>query len=132
VKKDESLKRIQDARGCLALISRIAARGARAADPYSVGYALEELSQVLFERTGSEERLFEPVPASQIRNLGKLLDELDFVDKASSDPAAGDLAKVLTARYPELKLKGSSLEPVEATWLRTHNQTKKRSQKRIP
>ncbi len=47
--------RIDTARNCLALISAIAARGASSPDPEHVGYALEELTQVLFERTGSQE-----------------------------------------------------------------------------
>jgi hypothetical protein len=80
----ESAKRIETARKCLMLISRIAARGACSEDPEAIGYALEELSQVLFERTGSEQRLFEPVHADQLRNLGQLLDELEFVDSCSS------------------------------------------------
>lgn len=48
---------------CLALIRDIAGRGALPENPEHVGYALQEISQVLFERTGTEERRFEPVPA---------------------------------------------------------------------
>ena len=51
------------AKMCLVLIRDIAARGACSRDSSYVGYALEEISQVLLERTGTEERLFEPVPA---------------------------------------------------------------------
>jgi hypothetical protein len=43
--------------------------------------------QVLFERTGSGERLFEPIPADEIRGLRSLHEELDFADKASQDMA---------------------------------------------
>jgi hypothetical protein len=75
----ESRKRIELARSCLAMISRIAVGGACSENPDHIGYALEELSQVLFERTGCEDRAFEPIPADQIDNLGKLLEELDFV-----------------------------------------------------
>ena len=69
----ESQKRIKLAKKCLAIISRIAARGARSPNPGHIGYAIEELSQVLFERIGCDDRLFEPVPADQIRDLEKLL-----------------------------------------------------------
>jgi len=68
----QSETRIELARKCLAMISRIAARGAGSENPEQVGYDLGELSQVLFERSGSKERLFEPVPANQIAGLGKL------------------------------------------------------------
>jgi hypothetical protein len=50
-------RRVRLARQCLTLISRIAARGACSENPEHVGYVLEELSQVLFERSGSEEQL---------------------------------------------------------------------------
>ena len=66
-------------RRCLGLIRDIAGWGACVQGPEEVGYALQELTQVLVERTGSDERLFEPVPADQIPNLEKLLGELDFV-----------------------------------------------------
>jgi len=66
------------------MITRIASRGAASDNPLDIGYALEELSQVLFERTGSEERIFEPVSANQIRDLDRLLDELRLVDSFSS------------------------------------------------
>jgi len=76
------------AKMCLALIRDIAARGACAQDPWHVGYALEELSQVLLERTGTQVRRFEPVPAGQIAGLEALHEELDIVDKCSEDQAA--------------------------------------------
>jgi hypothetical protein len=82
--KEESATRVDTARECLTLIGRIAARGASSADPESISYALEELSQVLVERTRTEQRLFEPVPAYQIRDLDWLLEELDLVDSFSS------------------------------------------------
>jgi hypothetical protein len=53
------------ARKCLALIRDIAEWGALSWDPADVGYALQELSQVLLERTGTEDRVFEPVPANE-------------------------------------------------------------------
>lgn len=67
------------AKKCLALIRDIAAEGACSENPEDIGYALQELTQVLFERTGSDERVFEPVTADAITDLGKLLDELEFV-----------------------------------------------------
>ena len=81
---DKSTARIDTARKCLTMITRIASRGAASDNPLDIGYALEELSQVLFERTGSEERIFEPVSANQIRDLDRLLDELRLVDSFSS------------------------------------------------
>jgi len=82
--------KIKLAKTCLALIRDIAARGACSEDPEHVGYALEELSQVLFERTGSEVRRFEPVPADQITRLEALHKELDFVDSSSQSMAASE------------------------------------------
>ena len=73
---------------CLALIRDIAARGARSENPEHIGYALQEISQVLIERTGTEERYFEPVPAGQISGLEALKEELDIVDCSSQDMAA--------------------------------------------
>ena len=75
------------AKKCLALIRDIAGRGACSQNPDHIGYALQELTQVLFERTGIGDRLFEPIPADQIRGLRSLHEELDFVDKASQDMA---------------------------------------------
>ena len=72
------------ARKCLGLTRDIADRGALAWNPELVGYALE-LSQVLLERTGWEDRVFEPVHAGQIPNLSWLYEELAFVDGASQD-----------------------------------------------
>ena len=77
--------RIELARKCLRLIGRIAERGARSQNPEIIGYALQELSQVLVERTGTEERVFEPVDADQLHDLRRLHGELDFVDVSSSD-----------------------------------------------
>ncbi len=86
--KEQSAQRIENARKCLTLIAHIAARGACSESPEQVGYALEELSQVLFERSGREDRLFEPIPADEIPNLDLLLDELALVDSFSSSMAA--------------------------------------------
>jgi hypothetical protein len=53
-----------------------------------VGYSLQELRQVLLERTGTEDRVFEPISADEIDGLEKLHEELDFVDALSQDMAA--------------------------------------------
>jgi hypothetical protein len=53
--------RVKTAKLCLALIRNIAARGARSENSEHIGYALQEISQVLLERTGTQERYFEPV-----------------------------------------------------------------------
>ena len=81
------------ARRCLSLISEIAGRGARSRDPEQIGYALQELTQVLFERTGWDDRLFEPVAADQIKGLAKLYGELDFVNGCSQDLMATALSR---------------------------------------
>ena len=77
--------RIELAKKCLRLIARIAERCARSQNPEIIGYALQELSQVLLERTGTKDRIFEPVRADQIDDLTRLYGELDFVDVSSSD-----------------------------------------------
>lgn len=66
----------------------IAGRGANSEDPQQIGYALQELTQVLFERTGQEDRLFEPVPPGRIGGLSKLYEELAFVSCCSQDLTA--------------------------------------------
>src|ERR1700674_5279168 len=80
-----SQARIELAKTCLRLIGRIAERGARSHNPEIIGYALQELSQVLLERTGTQDRIFEPVRADQIQDLTWLYGELDFVNVCSSD-----------------------------------------------
>ena len=77
--------RIELAKKCLRLIGQIAERCARSQNPEVIGYALQELSQVLLERTGTRDRVFEPVDADQIDDLTRLYGELDFVDVISSD-----------------------------------------------
>jgi hypothetical protein len=77
--------RIELAKKCLRLIGRIAERCARSQNPEIIGYALQELSQVLLERTGTQDRVFEPVDADQLQDLRRLYGELDFVDVSSSD-----------------------------------------------
>jgi len=79
---------IELAKRCLALISDIAVRGACSQSPEEVGYALQELTQVLIERTGNDARLFKPIPADEIHDLRGLHDELDFVDSCSQSMAA--------------------------------------------
>ena len=76
---------VQLARKCLTLIRDIAERGALSWNPECVGYALEELSQVMFERTGDCERWFEPVPAGQIPDLSWLAANLELVNAFSED-----------------------------------------------
>lgn len=68
------------AKRCLALIRDIAARGAKSEDPDDVGYALQELSQALVERIGTQRIYFEPCLPDQIHGLEALLEELDWVD----------------------------------------------------
>ena len=46
------------------------------------------MSQVLLERTGTEDILFEPGSANEIENLDALYEELDWVDCASQDLSA--------------------------------------------
>jgi len=87
-----AVRRIEKARACLGKIRDIADRGLRAVDPGNVGYALQELTQVLCERTGDEERYFEPVDADRIGDLDHLWEELDFVDGSSQDFEAGERA----------------------------------------
>ena len=77
--------RIELAKKCLRLIAQIAERCARSQNPEVIGYALQELSQVLLERTGTRDTIFEPVRADQIDDLTWLYGELDFVDVSSSD-----------------------------------------------
>ena len=81
---------VELAKMCLTLIRDIAARGACAEDPWHVGYALEEISQVLLERTGTQDRRFEPVPAGQIAGLEALHEELDIVNACSQDLAVSE------------------------------------------
>jgi hypothetical protein len=80
--------RLDLAKKCLQLISDIAGRGARSQNPSDVCYALQELTQLLIERTGTEEILFEPVPIDQITGLERLLEELDLVDSCAQSMAA--------------------------------------------
>lgn len=77
------------ARQCLRTISEIASRGAQAQDPQNIGYALQELTQVLYERTGDGERVFEPVPPCDIRDLQELYVELDWINCAAQGLLAG-------------------------------------------
>ena len=64
--------------------------GAHSQNPEHIGYALQELTQVLFERTGNQERLFEPVVADQIGDLYPLHSELHLVDSFSQNMAIDD------------------------------------------
>src|SRR5262245_31858362 len=92
------LDRNEQAKTCLRMISVIALRGAESGDPEQIGYALQELTQVLFERTGSEDRVFEPVDPDQISDLIKLYDELDFVDSAGQAISASRQDRLMASR----------------------------------
>src|SRR5260370_39113017 len=83
--------RIELAKKCLRLIGRIAERCAGSQNPAIIGYALQELSQVLLERTGTQETEFEPVDDDQHHDLTRLCGELDFVDVCSSDHISREL-----------------------------------------
>jgi hypothetical protein len=76
---------IELARQCLALIRDIAERGASSSDPDQIGYAIQELSQVLLERLGSDAIAFMPVSAAQLTDLPHLHDELLFIDGISRE-----------------------------------------------
>ena len=76
------------ARRCLALIADIASRGACSQNPDDVGYALQELTQVMIERTGIEERIFMPIRPDEMRDLQYLKEELAFIDSCSQSMAA--------------------------------------------
>lgn len=67
------------AKQCLYLVRDIVTRAAASGDPETIGYALAELSQVFFERTGSEEPYFKFVAAEGIDDLEKLREELTWV-----------------------------------------------------
>jgi hypothetical protein len=76
------------AKKCLRLIRDIADRSASSDNAEQLGYAVQELSQVFLERTGTEDRLFEPVPANRITDLDALLGELELVDSFSESMCA--------------------------------------------
>jgi hypothetical protein len=82
------------AQKCLIAIRDIADRAVRSLDPENMGYAIQELTQVLVERTGNNERLFEPVSVAQINDLAKLYVELDFVDGCSQDLVASAARRI--------------------------------------
>src|ERR1039457_2046796 len=83
------------AQKCLLAIRDIADRAVRSLDPEIIGYAIQELTQVLLERTGNDERLFEPVSVEQINDLPKLYAERDFVDRCSQDLVASAAQRVV-------------------------------------
>ena len=64
--------------------SWILSAGANSCNPEHVGYALQELSQMLFYRTGAKFRAFEPVPADEIQGLEDLLSDLELMDTFST------------------------------------------------
>ena len=79
------MNNVELARKCLTMIRDIAERGALSWDPNIVGWALQELTQVLVERTGEQDRLFEPVTAGEIDDLPALYEELTWVEAFSQD-----------------------------------------------
>jgi hypothetical protein len=76
---------IEMARKCLGLIRDIAERGASSWDTNVVGYALQELSQVLLERTGEQERVFEVAPCEELGDMSALYTELQWVDHSCQE-----------------------------------------------
>jgi hypothetical protein len=83
------------AQKCLIAIRDIADRAVHSLDPKQMGYAIQELTQVLVERTGNDKRLFEPVSVEQLNDLPKLYAELDFVDGCSQDMVASAAERVV-------------------------------------
>ena len=81
--------RLKLARQCLELIREIADRGANCSDSEAVGYAIQELTQVLFERTGIEDRWFEPISVEEMDDLPRLYSELDLLNGFMQDLARG-------------------------------------------
>ena len=84
------MNQIETARHCLRLIGDIADRGTASGDPADVGYALQELRQVVVESAGAKDRLFEPVPANGIVDLEPLSTELQFVEDSLRDMCEKD------------------------------------------
>ena len=83
--------RLTLARQCLELVRQIAARGAICRDPHKVGYALQELTQVLVERTGTGERQFEPCSPEEIPDLERLYAELGIVSHFLESMSSSDV-----------------------------------------
>ena len=73
------------AQECLMMISNMAARGARSLDPERIGYILQELSQVIGERNGSKDIVFELMPPQRIPDLPHLHAALSFMHGISQD-----------------------------------------------
>jgi hypothetical protein len=78
-------RKVERARNCLGLICDIADRGASSWDAETVGHVLQELSQALLERAGTQERVFEPLTADEILDLAALFTELQLVDGFSQE-----------------------------------------------
>src|ERR1700683_1743713 len=83
--RDRGSDKMELANEWLWLLSDIAKCGARSQDPVQVEFALQELSRLLIERTGTEEILFEPSEAQRMISLEKLLENLEFVDPLSRE-----------------------------------------------
>jgi hypothetical protein len=64
------------ARKCLRLIRDIAHAGSCAQSPNDVGTALEDVSQIIFERTGIKGQFFAPTSPDCIPDLHTLYDQL--------------------------------------------------------
>jgi hypothetical protein len=76
---------VKQARKCLELIRDIADCGASARDVGQVVYAIQELSQVLFERVGGDARAFHVESPADLEDLSHLYEELLFVSGLSED-----------------------------------------------
>jgi hypothetical protein len=74
--ESEALGTVDLARKCLGLAGKIAARGR----------GLPTRSEVFFERTGSEDRVFEPVAAYRIGGLKALFEELTWIGQRIERP----------------------------------------------
>jgi hypothetical protein len=81
----EPRNEMEMAKQCLELIARIAARGAYAHNQEHFIYALQELRQVLLERSGSDERIFDPERLPPMDELRYLRGELAFMDSCSQE-----------------------------------------------
>ncbi|MFN7992745.1 MAG: hypothetical protein U0Q18_04050 [Bryobacteraceae bacterium] len=81
------------ARHCLMLIRSVATQGIISPNSEIVEYALQELSQVLVERTGIEEFVFDLVDSDEIRDLAFYLDRLYHLAQSSRALAYRDEGK---------------------------------------
>jgi hypothetical protein len=85
LKPKAEVPNVEIARKCLGLIRDIADRAASSWDQNTVAYALQELSQVLLEQTGEQERVFEVSTCGELGDLPALLAELDWVNSSCQE-----------------------------------------------